>query len=182
GRRVADRPVLAGRLSDAPVGCAAHRSRHRHLPREPLLRSPVRSVPGRQRPGPLRRARGPDGSRRAALCAAAARPSRVSARARDHTLADNYVTAAFGGSWLNHMWLICACAPVFPNAPAEMRAEPRLDASGRIVGLARDGDVTPDGFAVNDLQPWAPPYQAGTPGTRRLPAKTAPPITERLAA
>jgi phospholipase C len=102
--------------------------------------------------------------------------------AREYTLADNYFTAAFGGSWLNHVWLICACAPVFPNAPAAMRAEPRLDASGRIVGLVKDGDVTPDGFAVNDLQPWAPPYQAGTPDAARVPPQTAPTIGERLTA
>ena len=100
--------------------------------------------------------------------------------AREFTLADNYFTAAFGGSWLNHVWLICACPPVFPNAPAEMRAEPRLDAAGRLVGLAKDGDVTPDGFAVNDLQPWAPPYQAGTPDARRVPPQSAPTIGERL--
>jgi len=102
--------------------------------------------------------------------------------AREYTLADNYFTAAFGGSWLNHVWLICACAPFFPKAPTALRAEPRLDTAGRIVGLARDGDVTPDGFAVNDLQPWAPPFQAGTPDTHRVPPQTAPTIGERLSA
>ena len=24
--------------------------------------------------------------------------------------------SAFGGSFLNHFWLICACTPVYPNA------------------------------------------------------------------
>ena len=100
--------------------------------------------------------------------------------AREFTLADNYFTAAFGGSWLNHVWLICACAPVFPNAPAPMRAEPVVDVSGRLIGLTRDGDVTPDGFAVNDLQPWAPPYQEGIPDARRVPPQSAPTIGERL--
>src|SRR5205823_471913 len=37
--------------------------------------------------------------------------------AKEFTLADNYFTAAYGGSWLNHMWLVCACAPTFANAP-----------------------------------------------------------------
>ncbi len=45
--------------------------------------------------------------------------------AREFTLADNFFMGAFGGSYLNHQWLICACTPVFPDAPEEMRA--RLD-------------------------------------------------------
>jgi phospholipase C len=104
----------------------------------------------------------------------------LSGLAREFTLADNFFTAAFGGSWLNHMWLICACPPVFVNAPVELRAAPRFDADGRLVGLPKDGDVTPDGFAVNDLQPRARPYQAGTPDGRRVPPQPAPTIGERL--
>jgi acid phosphatase len=42
--------------------------------------------------------------------------------ARDYTLADNFFTAAFGGSMLNHLWLICACTPVWSSAPANMVA------------------------------------------------------------
>jgi phospholipase C len=100
--------------------------------------------------------------------------------ATEFTLADNLFTSTFGGSWLNHMWLVCACPPVFVSAPAELRAEPRFDAAGRLVGLAKDGDVTPDGFAVNNLQPWARPYEAGTPDTHRVPPQSAPTIGERL--
>ena len=37
---------------------------------------------------------------------------------------------AFGGSYLNHQYLICACAPEQPDAPPEMRA--RLDANGKL--------------------------------------------------
>ena len=33
--------------------------------------------------------------------------------ARQYTLADNFFHAAFGGSFLNHFWLICACTPRF---------------------------------------------------------------------
>ena len=32
--------------------------------------------------------------------------------AREFTLADNFFQGAFGGSFLNHQWLICACTPV----------------------------------------------------------------------
>jgi len=35
--------------------------------------------------------------------------------ARKYVLADNFFQAAFGGSFLNHQFLICSCAPVYPN-------------------------------------------------------------------
>ena len=36
--------------------------------------------------------------------------------ASQFTLADNFFMGAFGGSFLNHQYLICACAPEYPNA------------------------------------------------------------------
>jgi acid phosphatase len=36
--------------------------------------------------------------------------------AQQYTLADNFFQGAFGGSFLNHQYLICACAPLYPNA------------------------------------------------------------------
>ena len=36
--------------------------------------------------------------------------------ARRYVLADNFFTGAFGGSFLNHFLLICACAPYYPHA------------------------------------------------------------------
>jgi len=88
--------------------------------------------------------------------------------ARQYTLADNFFMAAFGGSFLNHFWLVCACSPTFPGAPSTLVAQ--LDANGTLVRkptspasalngppqYALDGSVTPDGFAVNTTQP---PYQ-----------------------
>jgi acid phosphatase len=50
--------------------------------------------------------------------------------AQEYTLADNFFMAAFGGSYLNHMWLVCACTPVHQDAPASMRAQ--LDEQGRL--------------------------------------------------
>lgn len=35
--------------------------------------------------------------------------------AQKYVLADNFFQAAFGGSYLNHQFLICSCAPVYPN-------------------------------------------------------------------
>lgn len=50
--------------------------------------------------------------------------------AKDYTLADNFFMGAFGGSYLNHQWLVCACTPVFKNAPESMYA--RLDKDGKL--------------------------------------------------
>ena len=36
--------------------------------------------------------------------------------ARRYVLADNFFMAAFGGSFLNHQYLVCACAPEYPSA------------------------------------------------------------------
>jgi acid phosphatase len=92
--------------------------------------------------------------------------------AREYTLADHFFMGAFGGSFLNHFWLVCACTPTFKDAPASQRAQ--LDEAGHLkrrpgspasamqgpVQLF-DGAVTPDGYAVNTSQP---PYQpSGTP-------------------
>ena len=36
--------------------------------------------------------------------------------AQQYTLLDDFFMGAFGGSFLNHQYLICACAPEYPNA------------------------------------------------------------------
>jgi acid phosphatase len=38
--------------------------------------------------------------------------------AAQYTLADDFFAGVYGGSFLNHQYLICACAPVYPNADA----------------------------------------------------------------
>jgi len=86
--------------------------------------------------------------------------------AHEFTLADHFFQAAYGGSFLNHMWLVCACTPHNPAAPEAART--RLDAHGK-VGRREDipsalqgplwfleGRYTSDGYAVNSVQP---PYQ-----------------------
>src|SRR4051795_13300512 len=50
--------------------------------------------------------------------------------AQQYTLADNFFHAAFGGSFLNHIWLVCACTPTWPNAPAGSIAQ--VDANGNM--------------------------------------------------
>ena len=94
--------------------------------------------------------------------------------AQEFVLADNFFQAAFGGSFLNHTWLICACTPYWPDAPADVRIQ--LDANGLLV---KDGDVTADGYVVNTA------YTVNTPHPQRdprhlLPNLTVPTIGDRL--
>ncbi|MEJ3596252.1 acid phosphatase [Pseudomonas bubulae] len=94
--------------------------------------------------------------------------------AREFVLCDNFFQGAFGGSFLNHQYLISAAVPFYPNAntsvaeaqiavlqgddPAGTRLKP-LDKSpaSAMTGAAQFGPsaLTPDGFAVNTM---APPY------------------------
>jgi phospholipase C len=99
--------------------------------------------------------------------------------ARQYTLCDNFFQAAFGGSFLNHMWLIAAATPVFPNAPAAMAAVPP-DAAGRTVA---DKVVTPDGYVVNtafSVNRPVPPF-VKDPATL-VPNQDMPTIGDRLSA
>ena len=51
--------------------------------------------------------------------------------AQRYTLADHFFMGAFGGSYLNHLWLICACTPQFLGAPGGDAGQARR------AGLAR---------------------------------------------
>lgn len=92
--------------------------------------------------------------------------------AQKYTLADNFFQGAFGSSFLNHQWLICACTPFHPNAD---KTSPGLisavEPDGVSLTLApnspasaldgppaylKHGTLTPDFYAVNTMQP---PYQ-----------------------
>lgn len=114
--------------------------------------------------------------------------------AEEFTLADHFFHGAFGGSFLNHMFLICGCAPVFPSAPAKLVAE--IDPRTGFLARAEDtpksalegpprwrkaGPVTADGYATGTMQPAHPisPLDASDPETA-LPPQTAPTIGDRL--
>ncbi|HVH68665.1 MAG TPA: acid phosphatase [Gemmatimonadales bacterium] len=101
----------------------------------------------------------------------------LSAEAARYTLCDNFFHAAFGGSFLNHFWLISAQTPVFPNAPAAVVAQ--RDAAGNLVS---DGFVTPDGYAVNTAFTVNTPHPAGIPADRLVPNQTFATIGDRLSA
>lgn len=94
--------------------------------------------------------------------------------AKKYTLCDHFFHSAFGGSFLNHQWLIAAASPLFPDAPAAIKAQ--LDASGKVI---KDGTVTPDNYAVNtaysvNLHP------ANANPASLVPNQTNPTIGDRL--
>jgi phospholipase C len=98
------------------------------------------------------------------------------AYAREYTLADHFFQGAFGGSFLNHLWLVCACTPKADGVAEDMKVT--LAEDGRLI---KDGAVTPDGYAVNTIQPFYPPYDPKAANwRRRLPPQTLPTIGERL--
>ncbi len=111
--------------------------------------------------------------------------SALYALAREYVLADEFFQGAFGGSFLNHQYLICACAPRYPDAETAA-AKPSIavlekDARGRYLPrletakdspvsaldgppkYVKSGNLAPAGYfgdglsyAVNTMQP---PYQ-----------------------
>lgn len=64
--------------------------------------------------------------------------------AKEFTLCDRFFHSAFGGSFLNHQWLIAARTPRYPGAPDSLRAKLGSDGS-----LLQDAAFTPDGYVVN---------------------------------
>ena len=95
--------------------------------------------------------------------------------ARDFALGDAMFHSAFGGSFLNHSFLVCSCAFKWPNAPESMVA--RVDASGAMV---KDGQVTPDGYAVNTSRSVYLHAPSDTDQTKLVPPQTMPHIGDRL--
>ncbi len=94
--------------------------------------------------------------------------------AREFVLCDNFFQGAFGGSFLNHQYLISAAVPVYPDAansvaksqiatlksdnPQDTRLKPlEKSPASAMTGPPQFGPsaLTPDGYAVNTM---APPY------------------------
>ena len=102
--------------------------------------------------------------------------------AQQYVLADNFFEGAFGGSFLNHQYLVCACAPEYPNADTAT-AKPTIavvdtDTAGKYLPkltlaatspasaldgppvFVKSGNITPANYfgdnkfyAVNTMQP-----------------------------
>ena len=95
--------------------------------------------------------------------------------AQKYVLCDNFFHSAFGGSFLNHMWLVAAASPVFPGAPSTSVA--KVDGNGNLVS---DGAVTPDGYVVNTSYTVNTPHPASASAAALVPNQTIPTIGDRL--
>jgi phospholipase C len=95
--------------------------------------------------------------------------------ASEYALGDAMFHSAFGGSFLNHTFLVCSCAFRWPDAPPRLVA--KLDAAGHLV---KDGAVTPDGYAVNTARSVYLHYPTETDPTQLVPPQTVPHIGDRL--
>jgi phospholipase C len=130
----------------------------------------------------------------------------------NYAILDNFFHAAFGGSFLNHQWLIAANTPTWPNAVndgSKKDLHSVVDSNGMPTNYLlytspasyklNDGKLTascnpppnrgptPPGvvcgdYAVNTMQPRNQPFQPGTKDYKRLPLQTAPTIGDRLSA
>jgi len=129
-----------------------------------------------------------------------------------YAINDAFFQSAFGGSFLNHQWLIAAATPLWSNAVNDGGANDLhsvVDANGMPVNYtlyasplgtrAKDlqltascnpgpgRDATPPGvvcgdFAVNTTQPTYQPFAPGTASARRLPPLDTATIGDRLSA
>jgi acid phosphatase len=126
-----------------------------------------------------------------------------SRKAPGYAISDRFFQAAFGGSFLNHQWLVAAATPTFTGALTDGSADDLhslVDANGMPTsyplytaqGTVKDAALTvPCGspnsaglacgdYAVNTIQPPYQPYAPGTAPARRLPPQHAPTIGSRL--
>jgi len=113
-----------------------------------------------------------------------------------YAIADDFFQGAFGGSFLNHQWLIAAATPTYPNASSTQHSI--LDANGmptsyklytattavadkplaQVCGLpTTDPNVACGDFAVNTIQPAQQPTSSNP---LKLPLQTGTTIGDEL--
>ncbi|MGZ4404319.1 MAG: alkaline phosphatase family protein [Gaiellaceae bacterium] len=110
-----------------------------------------------------------------------------------YAIADDFFQSAFGGSFLNHQWLIAAASPTWPGAPAANHSI--IDSNGMPTayplytptGPTLDRQLTQlcpsvvpnracGDYAVNTIQPAYQPFK----GSPQLPPQTGATIGDRL--
>jgi phospholipase C len=113
-----------------------------------------------------------------------------------YAIADDFFQSAFGGSFLNHQWLIAAATPVYPGAAASLHSI--IDSSGmptsyplyKATGPVSDQPLTQlcpslipgracGDYAVNTIQPT---YQPTSSNPVKLPPQTGKTIGDELSA
>jgi phospholipase C len=110
-----------------------------------------------------------------------------------YAIADDFFQSAFGGSFLNHQWLIAAASPIWPGAPVANHSI--IDSNGMPTayplytptGPTLDRQLTQvcpsavpnracGDYAVNTIQPAYQPFK----GTPQLPPQNGATIGDRL--
>lgn len=127
-----------------------------------------------------------------------------------YVIADSFFQGAFGGSFLNHQWLVAGATPVFANALQDGSANDLhsiLDSNGmatstplytptttpptavKDLALTSKCSTLPAGstaacgdYAINTIQPFSQPFSPGTIDAKRLPLLKNPTIGDRLSA
>jgi acid phosphatase len=112
-----------------------------------------------------------------------------------YAIEDDFFQGAYGGSFLNHQWLVAAAAPVYPNAPANLHSI--LDSNGfpnssyplyTPTGTVSDQALTAvcpapknlacGDYAVNTIQPSSWPFSS--PTAAKVPLQTGNNIGDEL--
>ena len=118
-----------------------------------------------------------------------------SADAPHYAIADDFFQGAFGGSFLNHQWLIAAATPTWPGAPVANHsiidthgmptASPLYSPTGPVLDKQLTQlcpSVVPNracgDYAVNTIQPFQQPFRFSP----QLPAQTGTTIGDELTA
>ena len=85
--------------------------------------------------------------------------------AQNYTLFDYWFQGAFGGSMLNHQWLITPGCPYFPNPPSSM-VNSISGTTGKIIYPEKA--ITPDNYVVNTAYSVNKPYPVTMPPLANL--------------
>ena len=85
--------------------------------------------------------------------------------AQQYTICDRFFHSAYGGSFLNHQWLIAAASPPW-TAPIPAGFTSSYNSTTRVL---KDNQLTFDGvYAINTIQPLLAPFSPGTAAAKRL--------------
>lgn len=97
--------------------------------------------------------------------------------AQQYTVCDNFYHSAFGGSFLNHIWLIAAQTPLWAGAPSSILTI--LDSKNNPTA-GHDKNCTPDGYVINTSYSVNSPHPNFVSSSVLMPNLTFPTIGDRL--
>ncbi len=93
--------------------------------------------------------------------------------AQKYGMCDNFFHSAYGGSFLNHQFLVAAAPPYWSSPPTNYLSNTNLTAFN-------DNVVTPDGYVVNTAYPADNPHPTNVAANLLLPPLTNATIGDRL--